>query len=392
MKRYRLPVFLLPLIIISSTAKKAAVPPPVQKAPEAVEEIAVEEKPDFLTIVAVGDNLFHTVIYQSSFTDGAYNFAPIYEHIKDYIEPADIAFINQETVLAGKEFGISGYPRFNPPQELGLTVAELGFDVINHASNHALDKGAQGLLATRAFWNTVPGAASLGIHSSREDRDTPLILEKNHIKIGFLAYTYGTNGLPVPHSMPFLVPLIDDTERMAQDIERLRPRCDLLIVSMHWGNEYQKHYNARQKQLSTFLAEHKVDLVLGHHPHVLQECEQVVRPDGKTMLVFYSLGNFLAAQKQLATLVGGIAYIKLKKSAAGLSFEEYGIIPTVIHYERNFTGFQVRPLFRYTNRLLESHWAYSSGLVKTVNAFDRLVFDLFPNIVITGNPFISVTD
>ena len=354
-------------------------------------ETKIEKESDFLTIVAVGDNLFHNVIYQSSFVEGAYDFAPIYEQVREYIEPADIAFINQETVLAGKEFGISGYPRFNPPQELGLTVAKLGFDVVNHASNHAMDKGSKGLLATMEFWDSVPGIMYIGVHSSQEKRDTAAIVEKNNMKIGFLAYTYGTNGLPVPDTMPFLVSLIEPST-MAQEIDKLRLLCDVLVVSMHWGNEYQKHYNANQKLLTEFLAEHDVDIVLGHHPHVLQECEQVLRPDGKIMLVFYSLGNFVAAQKQTATLAGGIAYIKIKKTDGALSYEEYGLIPTIIHYEKNFTGFQVRPLFRYTNSLLKTHWVHYSGLVKNISTFDALVYDLFPRTLITNNPFIKITD
>jgi poly-gamma-glutamate synthesis protein (capsule biosynthesis protein) len=394
MKVYLLLTFSIPLVILSSSssAKKDDVLAAFETAAgEEREAESATEEPAFLTIAAVGDNLFHDAVYQSAFVDGGYNFAPIYEHIKEYIEPADIAFINQETVLAGKDFGISSYPLFNPPQELGFTVAQMGFDVVNHASNHAMDKGSKGVLATIDFWDSVPGVVHIGIHKSQDERDRPTIIEKNKMKIGFLAYTYGTNGLPVPKTMPFLVSLID-TGVMAQEIDRLRPLCDVLVVSMHWGTEYQRHYNASQRLLGTFLAEHNVDIVLGHHPHVLQECEEIIRPDGKTTLVFYSLGNFVAAQKQLATLMGGIAYIKLKKSGAELSFEEYGLIPTIIHYERDFSGFQVRPLFRYTNRLLESHWARYSGLVKNISVFDNMVYNLFPTTLITKNPFVEIAD
>jgi poly-gamma-glutamate synthesis protein (capsule biosynthesis protein) len=340
-------------------------------------------------MVAVGDNLIHNVIYQSSYTGDTYQFDPIYAPVKAYIRPADIAFINQETLLGGKQFGYSSYPLFNTPQEMGSTLSDLGFDIINHANNHVMDKRSKAVIATMDYWESVPDIAYIGIHRSQEAHEKPLIIERYTIKVGFLAYTYGTNGIPVPEDMPYLVSLID-VDTMAQEIDALRPLCDILVVSMHWGNEYQLQPSAVQVQTSTFLAEHQVDVVIGHHPHVLQKCAVIPRPDGKDMLVFYSLGNFMSAQKQPRTLVGGIAYIKIKKVGTDISFDEYGIIPVVTHYEQHFTGFRVYALSDYTDELFNTHWIKRAGLVTNTSVFNTMVQDMFGTALITHNPFIQL--
>jgi poly-gamma-glutamate synthesis protein (capsule biosynthesis protein) len=325
--------------------------PPEQLPPEPL-------SPPSLELVAVGDNLIHIQIVNSSSVtaDGtpAYNFSPIYQNIKEDIAEADVAFLNQETLFAGEAFGISGYPQFNAPVELGETVVDLGFDVVNHATNHIMDKGEAAVRATIDYWEKRPDIAYLGIHKSEEARSQPKIIEKNGIRLGFLAYTYGTNGLPVPRTAPYLVSLID-TDVMVQEIDALRPLCDYLIVSMHWGNEYDHSPTARQEALAAFLAEHSVDLVLGHHPHVLQEMRQVKRPDGGEMLVYFSLGNFVSAQNRLATLLGGMAKVRLVKEDGRVRWEAASLLPLVTHYERGYTGFRVYRFEDYADDLAARH-------------------------------------
>ena len=235
-------------------------------------------EPDFLTIVAVGDNLFSEEMIRPP-KSGSFDFAPFYAEIKPLVEKADIAFVNQETVLVGKDAGYSGYPRFGTPQEVGRALAGAGFDVVNHATNHAMDKGAGAVYATLDFWDSYPAIACLGIHRSLEMRDRQVIIEKNNMKVGFLSYTYGTNGLPLPAAKPYLVSLIN-TVRMAKEIDALRPNCDVLVVSMHWGAEYRQSHNAPQEQLARFLADHGVDIIIGHHLHVLEDAGYIDRKDG----------------------------------------------------------------------------------------------------------------
>jgi poly-gamma-glutamate synthesis protein (capsule biosynthesis protein) len=165
----------------------------------------------YLTIVAAGDNLFHDVMIRPNPETRAYDFTSYYAEIKPYIEPADIAFINQETLLGGPTYGFSGYPRFNTPQEAGAALAGVGFDVVNHATNHIMDKGEGAVFATMDYWDSIPHIRYLGIHRSQEERNNKkTIIEKNGVKVGFLAYTYGTNGLALPKDKPYLVSLINE--------------------------------------------------------------------------------------------------------------------------------------------------------------------------------------
>jgi poly-gamma-glutamate synthesis protein (capsule biosynthesis protein) len=304
------------------------------------------------------------------------------------VKKADIAFINQETLLAGEEFGFTGYPRFNSPVALGRAVSATGFNVINHATNHIMDKGEKAVFATMDFWDSIPEAVILGIHRSKEERRRPKVITKNNITLGFLSYTYGTNGLPVPKDKPYLVSLIDK-EIMAIEIDALRPLCDFLVVSMHWGEEYQSNPGRNQKELAAFLAEHKVDLIIGHHPHVIQPVEYIPRPDGGSMLCFYSLGNLISAQTQNPTLLGALAYIKIGKTEGNteIVIVESGAVPVVTHYEKNFSEFKVYPLYSYTEGSAEKHYKNQAQKEITIDYLGGLAAKILGNSEIKKDPY-----
>ena len=358
---------------------------------------------NYLTIIAAGDNLYHEVMIRDG-EDGDYLNA--YSGIRSLTKKADIAFINQETLLAGKDFGFSGYPLFNSPQKLGSAISSVGFNIVNHATNHIMDKGEKAIIATMDFWDTIPEVTILGIHRSEEDRAIPRLVKKNNITLGFLSYSYGTNGIPVPADKTYLVSLID-TEIMAKEIDALRPFCDFLVVSMHWGEEYRTKISKRQEELAAFLAEHRVDLVIGHHPHVIQKMEYILRPDGRFMLCYYSLGNLISAQTQTPTLLGSLAYLRIKKTAPtgsrdrGNNLDDNGFddngpgeivilsagaIPVVTHYEKNFTGFGVYPLYDYTEELLEKHRKNQDKNELTMPFLDSTVKEILGNFAINKNP------
>ncbi|MDR2068464.1 MAG: CapA family protein [Spirochaetaceae bacterium] len=355
----------------------AEAPPAPSRAPQA----------DSLVIVAAGDNLIHESIIRAAFRDGTYDFDPIYADIKALVEPADIAFINQETPLAGEGFGYSRGLNFNTPQVMGKTLADAGFDVVSHANNHALDKGEAGLLATLDLWDSLPAVRCIGIHRSREQRDSRrVVIEKNNIKVGFLAYTYGTNGIPLPRGKPYLVSLAEN-EVMAREIKTLRPLCDFLVISMHWGNEYDHGYNAAQQAQAQFLARQGADLIIGHHPHVIQAYQYLPREDGKRTLCFYSLGNFLAAQDMPNTLLGGLAYIKIKKINSQTSIEKAAVIPTVTHFNAAYTGFRVYPLYDYTEALANTHGRKRPQYELSLSFFKAQARRIFGDGLIEYNPF-----
>jgi poly-gamma-glutamate synthesis protein (capsule biosynthesis protein) len=359
---------------------------PDEPPPGAYAEMSRQEEPGYLSIVAAGDNLFHETIVAAFKGKEGYNFSPVYEAIKPVIEGADLAFINQETVLGRESFGYSGYPRFNTPQVLAKNLADAGFDIINQANNHIMDMGETGVRDTIAAWDAIPGTSCLGIHRSPEEREgRNIIIEKNGIRAGFLAYTYGTNGLPLPGDKPYLVSLIE-TETMSREIGALRPLCDFLIVSMHWGEEYAPSPSAGQIALAEFLAAREVDLVIGHHPHVLQPAALLPRPGGGQMLCFYSLGNFMSGQRQADTMLGGLMYVKLSKSKGNTALSDAGIIPVVTHYGPGSTGYRVYPLYQYTDDILKRHRLHKDGTGLNTEYFYSTLNKLNTKIIMY-NPF-----
>jgi poly-gamma-glutamate synthesis protein (capsule biosynthesis protein) len=371
---------------------------PPNKMPVPVPETAITTEPemppaskaDYLTIVAAGDNLIHEPIIRAGFVNGGYSFDSMYDKIKGYILPADIAFINQETVLVNKDLGYSGYPLFGSPKEIGTALITAGFNIINHATNHIMDKGEAGILSSMDFWDSHKDIQYLGIHRSEEDRTKrQVIINKNNFKVGFLSYTYGTNGIPLPRGKFWLVSLID-REKMTADIKVLRPLCDYLVVSMHWGDEYKLNYNKEQEKLAAFLAELQVDRVIGHHPHVIEPLVIMKRSDGGSMPVFYSLGNFFSAHLTPIkdTLLGGIMYMKLKKIEEIISIEEIGLIPIITHFDATLSGLSVYPLHEYSEDLAARHWNRRRGDGNVTHSYYmKLAGEIFGQSLILENPF-----
>ncbi|MDR2343881.1 MAG: CapA family protein [Spirochaetaceae bacterium] len=365
-------LILLAVLLNISCATGRKTPPPEPSVPPD----AVRQEDYRITMVAVGDNLIHLELINNAKTEteDVFDFDKYYTEAAPLIKDADIAFINQETLIAGKNFGYSGYPVFNGPKDIGRTIVNLGFDVVNHATNHAMDKGEKAVFEVIDFWDKQEGVLMLGLNRSEEHRRDVAknIIEKNNIKVGFLAYTYGTNGIPLPKDKPFLVSLTD-TEIMAKEIDALRPLCDFLVVSMHWGNEYEDTPSSRQQELAAFLAARSVDLVIGHHPHVLQPLRAIPReaaapdpvaPDKEPwrraapMVCFFSLGNFLSAQNEPPRLLGGMMRVSVKKEALPphrVTIEEAALLPLVTHYETGYKGFRVYPLGGYTEEIAARH-------------------------------------
>ncbi|MCL2277612.1 MAG: CapA family protein [Treponema sp.] len=347
-----------------------------------------------LSLAAVGDNLYHDSLIRNSYRNGAYDFAHVYTEVKDIIKNADLAFINQETVMAGSGFGYSGYPLFNTPQRLAYNLVDAGFDIMNLANNHAMDMGRNGLHSTLDFLDTIKELTVIG---ARKEGESARIITKNNISLGFLSYTFSLNGIPLPRDEPNLVSMIN-RDKMAQEIRDLRPLCDFLIVSMHWGAEYLLQPDREQISLANFLAEQNVDLVLGHHPHVLQRSEKLRRPDGKETLVFYSLGNFASQQRERERIIGVISFVNFKKTVSAeddiegnpvldLSITDYAFMPVITHYDRNFANTKIYPLNSYSRELLVNH----GYLIHDDNS---LTMDFFYNVlnrlntpIIMENPY-----
>ena len=295
------------------------------------------------TIIMVGDVLLHTPVEESCLQeDGGYDYASLFARTKDEIQAADLALVNQEVIIGGADLGISGYPCFNADFSLCDSLAETGFDVICHATNHAMDKGRAGLVNCAEYWkNKYPQITVLGIHDTADTSTScgadPVILELPDMRIAVLNYTYGTNGISLPEDMPYAVDLLDE-EQVAADIQKAEELADFTIVCPHWGTEYRLTPDASQEKWTKIFAENGADLVLGTHPHVIEPIEWVTDEESdQEMLVYYSLGNFVnwtsgTGEGVANRMVGGMAEVTITRNDDGeVEIADYGVRPLVSH-------------------------------------------------------------
>lgn len=263
--------------------------------------IVIPPKEDqYFTMSVIGDIMCHNTQYKDAYTSNdSYDFSYVFTDIKSYINEADIAVGNLETTFAGKARGYSNYPTFNTPEQLAYNLKDFGIDVVSTANNHCMDKNFSGLVSTLNYLDDA-GIAHMGTNATQEDQNKVLIKEVNGIKIAFLAFTYGTNGIPIPSDKPFAVNLIDDNLILNQLSLAKEQNPDLICVNMHWGIEYQTKQNKEQERLANLLFTNGADVILGSHPHVLQPMEKktITLEDGSTKdcFVIYSLGNFMSGQ------------------------------------------------------------------------------------------------
>ena len=315
-----------------------------------------------ITLVMVGDILLHTPVAESGLLeDGSYNFDALFENVAPVVKEADLALVNQEVILGGKELGVTGYPRFNAPFELGDALVNAGFDVVLHATNHALDKGKKGLVNCQDFWkNNYPETVVLGIHDSPEDQEEIFVYEQNGIRVAVLNYTYGTNGIALPQDMTFGVDLLEES-RVEADLAKAEELADFTVVCPHWGTEYNLGISKDQKRWTDIFLEGGADLVIGTHPHVIEPVEWVAGEDGRAMLVYYSLGNFVnwtsgTGERVADRMVGGMARVELEKNAGGeVYIADYSVEPLVCHLEKGNNGVSVYFLEDYTAQLAQKN-------------------------------------
>ncbi len=316
--------------------------------PEGVKDAtAVELEPrpvkERLVLAAVGDIMMHDTQIAAGLDrqSNTYDFSFMFASISRHLKRADVVFGNLETTLAGKEFKYTGYPLFNAPEQLAANLKEAGFTILSTANNHSLDRKAAGVERTLEHLDRV-GLAHVGTARTAAERDRLVFQEVRGIKLAFLAYTYGTNGIPVPKDRPYLVNLID-LPRMVADIQAARAAgADMVVVSLHIGNEYQREPNPYQRMVVEELFRAGAGIVLGSHPHVLQPMEwrQVLQEDGSAedRFVVFSLGNFVSAQKGLYRESSAILYLTLEKdlNSGHTRLVEVDTVPVYTHkYRQN---------------------------------------------------------
>lgn len=280
-----------------------------------------------ISLIMAGDNLINDKLYNTAKKDdGSYDFKSMYSYIKDIVKNYDLAYYNQETILGGSEIGVSSYPAFNSPYEVGDATIDTGFNLVSLATNHTLDRGEKAIINSLNYWNNKSNVLTSGSYLSNNDRNKVNIKEVNNITYTMLNYTYGTNGIKVPEGKEYLVNIWpctgnnpdNDTkyqeykEVVKKDILRVRDKVDLLIVAMHFGVEYTHVPTNYQIDMAEFLSSLGVDIIIGTHPHVIMPITYI-----NDTLVIYSLGNFLSAQdtnNDYNTTVGLLSSIKITKN------------------------------------------------------------------------------
>lgn len=283
-----------------------------------------EEKPSDITftMTAVGDIMCHNTQYKDAYNSetNTYDFSYVFENISSHTQTADICIGNLETTFAGEDRGYSSYPRFNTPDSLAYELKSIGFDVLSTAGNHALDMGYDGLSRTINVLNDAD-ISHLGTYTSQEEQDKVLIKFVKGLKIAFINYTYGTNGVPIPSDKNYCVNL-NDKGLMKKHIDTAKSKnADIIVACMHWGTEYQTKQNSLQEEIANFLIQNGVNIILGTHPHVLQPYEKktVTLNDGsiKEGFVVYSLGNFISDQNAKYTRDSIILNLTITKHVDG---------------------------------------------------------------------------
>lgn len=294
------------------------------------------------TIVSFGDTLCHSQIFKAAYSakTNKYDFSPMFQYVKKHIKNATVSVGNLESGFGGIERGYSGFPFFNTPDHLAIDLEELGVDIMTTANNHTLDMGFDGLKSTLNYLDKA-GISHTGTARSKKEQNKILFKDLNGIKTAFLAFTYGTNGIPKPQGKEFCVNLINKKLMKAQIKKAKKEGAEAIVVSMHWGVEYQTVKNAQQEELAKFLIKNDVNVILGSHPHVLQQMRMIkTKEKGKRKegLVIYSQGNFFSAQTYPNTRNTAIFKVKLKKDGLTnkVSVVKASYVPIYVYDNRTY--------------------------------------------------------
>ena len=311
---------------------------------------------------ATGDNLIHDGIFlqaRQRGENGSYDFTEAYEPMRTFYEQFDVNWLNQET-LVNDAFEPSGYPLFSTPGDITDALYDIGFRVFSVSNNHSYDKGAEGITSSLEHWAAMPDDVAVAGFYNQETYDDYTYQTVNGITFGYLSYTEYTNGLPTPSESEYRVIYLDERDLISQQIADMRPNCDVLVVSCHWGVEGSHEMTDFQTETAQWLADQGVDLIIGTHPHVTQTAQWLTGSGGNTTFVAYSLGNFLNAQSQPDNMVGAVLDITFQKTTQPDGSVSVEILNPKLHgvvtqYEAGYQDIRVYPYADYTDELGAAH-------------------------------------
>lgn len=308
-----------------------------------------------ITIVVTGENFMHdSVIESGKQSDGTYNYDYLFAQLKDIIENADISVLNQGSVIGGNELGVSGYPEFNAPEEVCDATKSAGFDVVLMANNRINTMGTDAIYNCLNIWDKkAENIAVLGINQNEAQYDSIKIIERNGIRFALLNYTYNISTPINDENKYYMVDFLNQrdestgniikdqiADKVLSDINKASEMADYVLVFPYWGIEYDYEKNDLQEKFAKEMIQAGADIIIGSHPHFLQNVEKLTSENGNTGLCYYSLGNYISSQNYDGAMLGGLAKITLNVTDGEITIDENstGLIPVVTHYTYDGTS------------------------------------------------------
>ena len=359
-----------------------------EKAP-ATPEPPPEPLVQTIRLSASGDNLIHNGIYEDAQRRAAadpenpneYDFSYCYANMVDFYKGFDVNWINQET-LVNDEITPSNYPCFSTPGQMANDLYDAGFRVFGLSNNHTYDYGARGIAATMKKWASMPeDAVTCGLYK-KDSYDNITYKTTNGITVAYLGYTEMTNGIPTPESSEYRVVYLSEEDIITAQVVEAKKNADFVVVSCHWGNEGSHIVTDTQRYEAQFLADLGVDVILGMHPHFIQDAEWLTGSEGNSTFVVYSLGNYLNYQSSPDNMICLVLGIELEKTTYPDDTVEYAVksptlYPVINHYDRGYHNGRMYLLSDYTEELAASHGVRSGhpqfGLDYINSVYDTVI-------------------
>ncbi|MEY4571324.1 MAG: hypothetical protein RLZ10_528 [Bacteroidota bacterium] len=299
--------------------------------------------PKKLSLFFVGDMMGHKPMIDAALMGDEYVYEPWFQYINSHVKKYDMAIANLEVTLAGYPY--SGYPMFCSPDSYAKAIQDSGFDFLITANNHSQDKGRKGLERTIDVLDSM-NFRHTGTFKNQVERDKlyPYYWETKGVKIAFLNYSYGTNGIPV--TPPNIVNLID-TNQIKIDIKKAqKDGAQFIITTLHWGDEYKRKQNSWQDNLAQWLADKGVDAIIGMHPHVVQPMK-IIHPKNnhkKSVPVAFSLGNFISNQRDRYKNGGIGVELNLQVLNGKVTWDNWGYYPFWVQLGGKPRGYYIIPV------------------------------------------------
>ncbi len=320
--------------------------------PELTPSDSLHEDTTEVVLLFSGDVMQHMPQINAAWDDSCkcYNYDTCFAEMSEIFKLADIAIINLETTLASTPY--SGYPQFSAPDELIFGLKNAGIDVLAMANNHSCDKSRKGIERSLKMADSLEFLHTGTFYDSLDlSMRSPLYIEKNGFKIALLNYTYGTNGIAIPK--PTIVNQIDSSAIRRDYHLAMLNGADMVIPFFHWGIEYQTAPNDEQKKTAEFCAKLGIKLIIGSHPHVIQPAQKYVFGND-TIIIAWSLGNFVSNQRQVNTDGGMSVMVKLQKESNKCTVASTGYFLHWVYIEVDQTGkkkYKILPVSAWSKKL-----------------------------------------